>query len=86
MIRSKANLLLSIKKVTQINKGKKTAGVDDEIILTSSDRVMLFNLLKRYNIKHIRPKPAKRVYIPKKTKTSTFRNSSHKRQDISKHC
>nr|WP_031368970.1 reverse transcriptase N-terminal domain-containing protein [Clostridium botulinum] len=68
MIRSKANLLLSIKKVTQINKGKKTAGVDDEIILTSSDRVMLFNLLKRYNIKHIRPKPAKRVYIPKKNK------------------
>jgi RNA-directed DNA polymerase len=68
MIRSKANLLLSIKRVTQINKGKKTAGADGEIILTSSDRLMLFNLLKRYNIKHIRPKPAKRVYIPKKNK------------------
>ena len=28
MIRSKANLLLSIKRVTQINKGKRTAGID----------------------------------------------------------
>lgn len=66
MIRSKANLLLSIKRVTQINKGKKTAGVDGQIALTSSDRLRLYNLLKKYNIKHIRPKPVKRVYIPKK--------------------
>jgi RNA-directed DNA polymerase len=66
MIRSKANLLLSIKKVTQINKGKKTPGVDGEIALSSEDRLMLYNTLKRYNIKYIRPKPAKRTYIPKK--------------------
>jgi RNA-directed DNA polymerase len=66
MIRSNANLLLSIKRVTQINKGKKTAGVDGNIALTSSERLRLYNLLKEYNIKYIRPKPAKRVYIPKK--------------------
>lgn len=66
MIRSKANLLLSIKKVTQINKGKKTAGVDDMILCTLKDRIKLFCLLSEYNIKHIKPKPAKRVYIPKK--------------------
>ena len=66
MIRSKANLLLSIKRVTQINKGKKTAGVDGQIALVSCDRVKLFNLLKGYNIRYIRPKPAKRIYIPKK--------------------
>lgn len=68
MIRSNSNLLLSIKRVTQINKGKRTAGVDGEIALTSSDRLTLYNLLKGYNIKHIRPKPAKRVYIPKKNR------------------
>ena len=28
LVRSKAMLLVSIKRVTQINKGKKTAGVD----------------------------------------------------------
>lgn len=66
MIRSKANLLLSIKRVTQINKGKKTGGVDGQIVLTSKDRMKLFNLLSKYNIKYIRPRPAKRVYIPKK--------------------
>lgn len=66
MIRSKANLLLSIKRVTQINQGKKTAGIDGQIALTSSDRLELYNLLKKYNIKHIRPRPAKRTYIPKK--------------------
>lgn len=66
MIRSKANLLLSIKRVTQINKGKKTPGIDGQIALTSKDRLELFNLLKTYNIKYIRLRPAKRVYIPKK--------------------
>ena len=66
MIRSKANLLLSIKKVTQINKGKKTAGVDGMISSTSKGRIELFYLLSEYNIKYIKAKPAKRIYIPKK--------------------
>ena len=51
MIRSKANLLLSIKRVTQINKGKKTAGIDGQIALVSCERVKLYNLLKGYNIR-----------------------------------
>lgn len=66
MIRSNANLLLSIRRVTQTNKGKKTAGVDGQIALTSGDRLRLYNLFKGYNIKYIRPRPAKRAYIPKK--------------------
>lgn len=67
MIRSKANLLLSIKRVTQINQGRKTAGTDGQTALTSNDRIELYNCLKGYNIKNIKPKPAKRVYIPKKS-------------------
>jgi RNA-directed DNA polymerase len=66
MIRSNANLLLSIRRVTQINKGKQTPGVDGQIIINSSNRLKLYNLLKEYNIKNIRPKPVKRAYIPKK--------------------
>lgn len=66
MIRSKANLLLSIKRVTQINKGKKTGGIDSQIALTSKDRIKLFNLLSKYSLKYIKPRPARRVYIPKK--------------------
>ncbi|MGF7060876.1 reverse transcriptase N-terminal domain-containing protein [Brassicibacter mesophilus] len=42
LIRSKAMLLASIKRVTQINKGKITAGVDGEIALSNEDRLKLF--------------------------------------------
>ncbi|MBY6836806.1 group II intron reverse transcriptase/maturase [Clostridium cagae] len=66
MIRSKANLLLSIKRVTQINKGKRTAGIDKMIITSNKDRIKLFNLIKDYNVKSVKVKPAKRKYIPKK--------------------
>lgn len=66
MIRSKANLLLSIKKVTQINKGKRTAGIDKMIITNDKERTELFNLIKDYSIKSVKVKPAKRKYIPKK--------------------
>ncbi len=66
MIRSKANLLLSIKRVSQINKGKQTAGMDGSTVLTSEGRKKLYNQIKDYNIKYIRPKPVRRVYIPKK--------------------
>ncbi len=59
MIRSKANLLLSIKRVTQINKGKRTAGIDGQVAITSKDGLELYNLLEEYNIKYIRPRPAK---------------------------
>ncbi|WP_238919215.1 group II intron reverse transcriptase/maturase [Clostridium sp. YIM B02555] len=66
MIRSKANLLLSIKRVTQINKGKRTAGIDKMIIIDDNERIKLYNLIKNYNVKSIKVKPAKRTYIPKK--------------------
>jgi RNA-directed DNA polymerase len=66
MLRSKANLLLSIKKVTQVNKGKKTAGLDSITVLTPRERTSLFNALKDYSIKLIKPVPAKRIYILKK--------------------
>ncbi|EKQ57704.1 MULTISPECIES: group II intron reverse transcriptase/maturase [unclassified Clostridium] len=66
MIRSKANLLLSIKRVTQINKGKRTAGIDKMIIINDNERIKLYNLIKNYNVKSIKVKPAKRTYIPKK--------------------
>lgn len=42
MLRSKANLLLSIKKVTQKNQGKKTPGLDKYLVLNSLERMQLF--------------------------------------------
>lgn len=66
LLRSKANLLLSIKRVTQENRGKKTAGIDGYISNTPQERVELYNKLKMYSIRNIKVKPARRTYIPKK--------------------
>jgi len=41
MLRSYFNLLVSVRKVTQQNKGKKTAGVDREVALTPEARMAL---------------------------------------------
>jgi RNA-directed DNA polymerase len=60
MNRSYANLLLSVRKITQINKGKQTAGIDNEIINTPEARVNLVNNWKGGN-----QNPTKRVKIPK---------------------
>ncbi len=66
LIKSEAALLLSIRRVTQINKGKRTAGVDGYKALTPYERIELYNEMKDMNIKCHRPKPAYRTYIKKK--------------------
>jgi RNA-directed DNA polymerase len=60
LIKSRANLLLSIRQITQVNDGKRTAGVDKEVINTPNQRVKLANKWKM-------PKatPTKRVYLLK---------------------
>lgn len=60
MQRSYANLLLSVRRITQTNKGKATAGIDNEIINTPAQRVNLVNNWKGGNLK-----PTRRVEIPK---------------------
>lgn len=66
LVKSQAALLLSIRRVTQINKGKRTAGVDGYKALTSYERIELYNKMKDMNINSHRPKPAYRTYIEKK--------------------
>jgi RNA-directed DNA polymerase len=61
MIRSYANLLLSVRQITQTNKGKQTAGIDKEVINTPVQRVELVNIWDGGN-----QKPVRRVEIPKK--------------------
>ena len=60
MQRSYANLLLSVRRITQTNKGKATAGIDKEIINTPEQRVILVNGWEGGNLK-----PTRRVEIPK---------------------
>lgn len=63
MLRSYSNLLLSIRRVTQENQGKKTAGIDGQVVKTPKERVQLANDMRTYRLWQAHP--ARRVYIPK---------------------
>jgi RNA-directed DNA polymerase len=63
MMRSHANLLLATRRVTQDNKGRKTAGVDGQKATMPSARMRLTEEMKEY--KPWQVKPTRRVYIPK---------------------
>lgn len=63
MLRSYSNMVLSVRKATQNNKGSKTPGVDKVLVKTPQARgKMVDDLIKNQSWK---PKPVKRIYIPK---------------------
>jgi len=61
LISSRAARALSVRRVTQDNQGKKTAGVDGIKALTPKQRFALINKLLLSN----KVKPTRRVWIPK---------------------
>ena len=63
LMRSYSNILLSVRKVTQINSGKNTPGVDKLVVKTPEARGVLVDALIQFI--PWKPLPAKRVYIPK---------------------
>jgi RNA-directed DNA polymerase len=63
LARATSNKLLAIRRVTQENQGKHTAGVDGVICDTPQARMQLLN--EGLSLKGYRPKPVRRVYIPK---------------------
>lgn len=66
LMNSEAALLVSIRRVTQLNRGKRTAGVDGYKALTPRDRLNLFMKMKEMKLSMHNPKPACRTYIKKK--------------------
>ena len=64
MLRSRSNTLLSVRQVTQRNAGRRTAGVDGEVALTSADRARLADRAHRTRTAWS-ALPVRRVYIPK---------------------
>ncbi|MED4253433.1 group II intron reverse transcriptase/maturase [Priestia megaterium] len=66
LMRSEAALLLSIRQVTQLNKGKRTAGIDGFKATSSRERTNLYNKMRNYNVFTHNPSPALRKYIPKR--------------------
>jgi RNA-directed DNA polymerase len=63
LVRSRSAKLLAIRRVTQINRGKRTPGIDGVVCPGPSSRLAMFR--KGLNLKGYRPKPVRRVYIPK---------------------
>jgi RNA-directed DNA polymerase len=64
MLRSWSNTLASVRQATQRNAGRKTAGIDGEVALTSPAR-MDMAVRVHQSRRSWRPRAVKRVYIPK---------------------
>src|SRR6478672_1693843 len=64
MLRSRANTLVSVRRVTELNAGRKTAGVDGKVVLVQEEKAEMAAWLQR-DTATWRPRPVKRVFIPK---------------------
>jgi RNA-directed DNA polymerase len=64
MLRSWSNTLLSVRQVTQRNTGRRTAGVDGEVALSSPERAEMAVRVHRSRASW-NPMPVRRVHIPK---------------------
>jgi len=63
MLKSHSNTLVSVRRITQTNEGRKTAGVDLLLVKTPEQRQELVTSITALQI--WKAKPTKRIYIPK---------------------
>jgi len=63
LLKSYSNLLVSVRQVTVLNDGRKTPGIDGQVVLTDEARSQLVDELRQIKIWQARP--VRRVYIPK---------------------
>src|SRR5664279_1806470 len=72
MLRSRANTLVSVRRVTELNAGRKTAGVDGKVVLLPEAKTELVDWVQ-HNTEPWQAQPVKRVYIPKRGNTGKRR-------------
>ena len=64
MLRSRANTLLSVRRVTEVNAGRKTAGIDGQLVRTATAKAELAGWMQ-HQARLWQARPVKRVFIPK---------------------
>lgn len=64
MLRSWSNTLVSVRQVTQHNLGRRTAGIDGEAALTSTERMRVARRVHADRATWV-PQPVRRVHVPK---------------------
>jgi RNA-directed DNA polymerase len=64
MLRSRSNALVSVRRVTELNAGRMTAGVDGEVALTPEAKADLAGWVQ-HRTEPWTARPVRRVYIPK---------------------
>ncbi|MEV7043901.1 reverse transcriptase domain-containing protein [Amycolatopsis sp. NPDC051061] len=64
MLRSRSNVLLSVRRVTEVNAGRKTAGVDGKVVVAPEQKAELADWVQ-HQAEPWSPLPVKRVYVPK---------------------
>jgi hypothetical protein len=64
MLRSRSNALVSVPRVTELNAGRKTAGVDGRVVVSADQKTELVDWAQ-HQAKPSSPQPVKRVYVPK---------------------
>src|ERR1700730_13237749 len=63
MLRSRANALMSVRRVTEINAGRKTAGVDGFVVVTAPGKAFLADSVQHHGGTWT-PKPVNRLHVP----------------------
>ena len=63
LLRSYTNMLVSVLRITQVNRGRHTPGVDGERLTTPDERAKVVDDLRQYQ--PWKAAPVRRIYIPK---------------------
>jgi RNA-directed DNA polymerase len=72
MLRSRSNAVLSVRRVTEVNAGRKTPGIDGVVVASARDKADLADWVQRRS-RSWTARPVKRVFIPKAGSTTKFR-------------